>query len=129
MSPYADAAAQREYQRAWVAARRAEWLRGHFCEWCNSGDDLHVHHRDPARKVSHNIWSWGEARRASELAKCVVLCRPCHQRAHSEARRLEAELRNPHGTVNRYKLGCACDSCREANTLRQREAKARRAAA
>ena len=129
MSPYADAQAQRDYQRQWVAARRAEWLRGHFCEWCRSESDLEVHHRDPSRKLHHSIWSWGQARRDTELAKCVVLCRSCHQRAHSQARRVEAELRNPHGTVNRYKLGCRCDVCRAANTERSRELRVRKGAA
>lgn len=125
MSPYKDAQAQRDYQRRWVANRRAEWMRGQFCEWCRSESDLEVHHRDPSRKVHHAIWSWGEARRATELAKCVVLCRSCHRSAHSGARRVEAELRNPHGTRQRYLLGCKCDLCRAGNVEYERSRKAR----
>jgi hypothetical protein len=27
---------------------------------------------------AHNIWNWSDVRREIELAKCQVLCRPCH---------------------------------------------------
>lgn len=112
--PYADAQAQRDYQRQWVAKRRALFFSEKECEWCGERDDLELHHLDVTKKENHKIWSWGEARRLTEIAKCIVLCRACHQRAHSEARRVEAELRNPHGTRNRYDLGCKCPDCREA---------------
>lgn len=126
--PYSDAASQRDYQRRWVARRRAVFFRGKTCEWCGSSDRLELHHRDPARKLHHAIWSWGEARRAAEIAKCVVVCRSCHQRAHAEARRVEAELRNPCGTWQAYKRGCRCDRCRVANRDYLRELARRRAA-
>lgn len=118
--PYKDPAQQREFQRQWAADRRALFFSEKRCEWCGSADDLQLHHRDPNKKVSHAIWSWGEPRRLSEIEKCMVLCRNCHQRAHGEARRLEAELRNPHGTYLRYKLGCRCDFCRRGNRDYQR---------
>lgn len=112
--PYTDAQAQRDYQRRWVAERRALFFSEKECEWCGARDRLELHHRDVTKKENHAIWSWGEARRLAEIAKCLVLCRGCHQRAHSEVRKLEAELRNPHGTRNRYQLGCRCADCREA---------------
>jgi hypothetical protein len=36
-------------------------------------------HVDPSKKTSHSIWSWSPERREAEIAKCQVLCRPCHQ--------------------------------------------------
>lgn len=122
---YSDPVAQRAYQRKWVNRRRAAFFNGKTCEWCASREGLELHHRDPNKKVSHAIWSWGEARRLAEIAKCVVICSVCHRRAHAEARRFEAELRNPHGTYLRYKMGCRCDACRAGNRDHQRESKAR----
>jgi hypothetical protein len=120
--------AKRAYQRTWLARRRALFFKGKVCEWCGATARLELHHRDPSRKLHHAIWSWGEARRSAEVAKCMVLCDPCHERAHAAARRVEAELRNPCGTYASYKRGCRCQSCRVANRDYQRDAKARRAA-
>jgi hypothetical protein len=122
--PYQDPVAQREYQRQWVASRRAAWFAGKTCSWCGSSERLELHHADPAKKVSHAIWSWGENRRLNEIGKCIVLCRPCHEKGHAEARRVEAELRNPCGTYASYKRGCRCDSCRAANREYLRAARA-----
>lgn len=119
--PYADPEAQRDYQRRWVAERRALFFSEKACEWCGSPDELELHHRDVTRKENHRIWSWGEARRLAEIAKCIVLCATCHRRAHSEARRVEAELRHVHGTRQRYELGCRCGDCREAKRTYNRE--------
>lgn len=124
--PYRDRAAQREYQRRWCAERRAEFFGDKSCAWCGSTDALELHHADPNKKVSHAIWSWGRERRLNEIAKCVVICRACHQRAHAEARRVEAELRHPCGTRQAYQRGCRCDGCRAAQRDYHR---ARRAAA
>lgn len=123
--PYKNPAAQRDYQRRWHAQRRARFFADKACDWCGATEQLELHHRDPNKKVSHKIWSWGDARRMAEIAKCFILCRECHQRAHSEARRLEAELRNPHGTRRRYHLGCHCDDCRRGNREYERERKRR----
>jgi len=110
--PYADREAQRDYQRRWIARRRALFFKGKRCEWCDSTDGLELHHRDPSQKVHHAIWSWGLERRLAEATKCYVLCRTCHQRAHSEARRVEALLRHPCGTAQSYWRGCRCEACR-----------------
>src|SRR5207253_4123712 len=56
---------------------------------CDSfSSDLQFHHRTPAEKLSHRIWSWSEARIRAELAKCVLLCAVCHR---SEERRVGKE--------------------------------------
>lgn len=112
--PYADPAKQREYQRTWVAVRRRAFFADKTCEWCGSTDDLELHHREPGKKVAHAIWSWGGTQREAEIAKCIVLCRFCHDRAHAQARRVEAELTSSHGTIRCYWRGCRCDPCRAA---------------
>lgn len=77
--PYAELKRQREYQRNWMAKRRADWFAENGpCVDCGALDDLEADHRDPALKISHRIWSWSDSRRAAELAKCVVRCAPCH---------------------------------------------------
>jgi hypothetical protein len=60
--PMATREEQRAYQREWYARRRAEYLTGMICVDCHSPDDLELDHRDPATKVSHNIWSWRHER-------------------------------------------------------------------
>lgn len=121
--PYADRDQQRRFQREWARRRRAAFFEAKSCEWCGATGDLHLHHRDRSKKVSHKIWSWAPARLAAEASKCLILCESCHKRAHADERRITAELRNPHGTVNRYKMGCRCEDCRAGNRDRQRERK------
>lgn len=77
--PYSDPEKQREYQRLWMAKRRADWIAEHGpCVDCGSYEDLQVDHVDASVKVTHRVWSWSKARRGVELAKCVVRCNPCH---------------------------------------------------
>lgn len=68
----------RNYQRQWVANRRAEFFRGKHCVLCGSSGRLELDHIFPAEKTSHNIWSWSESRRNAEIAKCRILCHDCH---------------------------------------------------
>lgn len=78
--PYADPEQQRAYQREWIARRRQEWIEANGpCARCGSDQDLQVDHIDRAQKVDHKVWSWSQARRDEELAKCQVLCWPCHK--------------------------------------------------
>jgi 5-methylcytosine-specific restriction endonuclease McrA len=91
--------------------RRAEWFRENGpCVGCGSDEDLQVDHRDRAQKVSSNFWTWSAERRAAELAKCQVLCEPCHK----EKTRLELSTAE-HGTAAMYKRGCSCVACRTYN--------------
>jgi len=101
----------RAYQRNWLAARRQRYLSDKRCKRCGKTETLEIHHVDPKQKVSHNIWSWSDARRDAELAKCEVLCRSCHNAHH------KSEMEKPivHGTITAYKTkGCRCDACRKA---------------
>lgn len=69
----------RTYQRERQARLRAEWFAGKQCYRCGSTEKLQLDHRDPGLKVGHSIWSWSRQRREEELAKCQVLCDPCHR--------------------------------------------------
>jgi hypothetical protein len=109
VSPYADPARQREYQRDWMARRRAEALEGRACIDCGATERLEFDHRDPAEKLDHRVWSWSVARITAELAKCDVRCAHCHRRRHAAERRR-------HG-IKRYQGGCRCDICRAAKSV------------
>jgi len=61
-------------------------LLGGKCVRCGSTDDLQVDHIEPSTKDlslrakhSATFWSWSWERVLAELAKCQLLCRPCHQ--------------------------------------------------
>lgn len=81
---------------------------------CGTSNDLHFDHIDPTTK-SHDVSAillhgWGKI--SSELDKCQLLCRACHE-AKTLAER-EDEL-SEHGTLNRYrKYKCRCEPCRQA---------------
>jgi hypothetical protein len=57
---------------------RAAYFTGKACVRCGSVESLELDHIDPATKVHHTVWDWSPARRETELAKCQVLCPPCH---------------------------------------------------
>lgn len=69
----------KDYQRNWVASRRAEFFTGKQCTKCGSTQRLELDHIDPEDKTDHAIWSWSETRRLRELAKCQILCNSCHK--------------------------------------------------
>lgn len=104
--PYADPVRQREYQRVWMAERRARYLAGQVCIDCGSNGLLGIDHADPDAKLDHRIWSWAVERLEAELAKCVTRCVSCHQTRHGKERR-------KHG-IKRYQMGCRCETCRAA---------------
>ena len=111
LMPYANPAKKLEYQREWYAARREEGvgLLGGKCIQCGATEDLEFDHIDPATKVTHRIWSWSWARINGELAKCQLLCVPCHFEKTlifiSTSGGLCATRKNHH------KKGCGCRSC------------------
>jgi hypothetical protein len=77
--PYADPDAQREYQRRWVAARRAEWFAQNGpCVDCGTWENLELDHVSSVHKADNHVWSWRKERRDAELAKCVARCTSCH---------------------------------------------------
>lgn len=117
---YKDPTAQREYQRLWMRRRRNKFFAGKVCVQCGATDRLELDHIDPAEKSTHNIWSWSAKRRATELAKCQVLCSDCHLE-----KTLEQRPKAQHGGLGMYKRGCRCDACVERNRARVRLQRAR----
>ena len=106
----------REYQRQWVAARRAAWFADKSCVVCGATKDLEMHHIDPEEKVSNSVWSWAQARRDAELAKCEVRCAEHHMDVTKEQVREWNTTpldEKKHGTQNTYgRFGCRCELCK-----------------
>jgi hypothetical protein len=118
--------AQREYQRKWMAARRANWFRDKCCVRCGSKTNLEIDHIDPLTKVSHYVWSWAEERRNAELAKCQVLCRPCHQaKSVDDLVNVFGVVLTVHGRYKMYQRGCRCRPCKDASAAYKRDYRAR----
>jgi hypothetical protein len=117
-----DRSKLRAAQREWLQRRRRAWLEANGpCVKCGSWDDLEVDHIDPRAKVEHRVWSWAEARRLAELAKCQVLCRPCHwAKCFTDGSVQVSE----HGMVRRYDNGCRCDECRAAKSAKRKAQRA-----
>lgn len=100
--------AQREYQRNWMRKRRQTWLDANGpCVDCGSDVNLEVDHVDRSTKVDHKVWSWSQARRDVELAKCLVRCARCH----------EAKT-----TANRDRVSAAVITIEQADIIRARYA-------
>lgn len=111
---YTNREEQRAYQREWLRRRREAWLKENGpCAKCGGKDFLEVHHNDPAEKISHNVWSWSQARRERELSKCTVLCYDCHIKitAVFNSRPMV------HGSRSTYRRGCRCGPCKEAQSV------------
>ena len=112
--PIADPEARRAYHREWARKRRAALLDGAVCLRCGATERLEMHHFVASEKGSHRITSWRPERARAEMAKCVILCDPCHNAYHA------AERRKPCGTVARYDRGCRCEPCRVAKAEKYR---------
>lgn len=123
----------RNYQRKWIAQRRLEWVisQGHKCAKCgDTQGPFDIDHIDRATKTCrvNDLWSRSKEIRDAELAKCQLLCKPCHKAKTRD----EMTLKNlEHGTSPMYRYrGCRCDECRAWNAARAaRERAARKAKA
>lgn len=66
---------------------RIALARAGGCADCGTHDGpLHFHHVDPSTKL-HNVTSmdtYSDEAFYAELAKCVVVCWPCHRKRHEE---------------------------------------------
>lgn len=128
--PYADPAQQAEYQREWIARRRAAWFADKACAWCGETDDLELDHENAQAKVDHRVWSWSRSRREAELAKCQVLCHTCHKiKTELVGENHPERGRYRHGTRAMYRRhGCKCTICLAGHAARLRAWRARRKA-
>lgn len=110
--PYKDPEKQLEYQRQWIANRRAEYLKDKKCVKADNScaGPLEVDHVDPSKKWTHRIWSYCKAKRDAELAKCQILCQK-HHMEKTVASIIKMRTAS-HGTQEGYnKWHCRCDAC------------------
>lgn len=116
--PYKDKELQKQYQREWFAKRRATYFFDKSCKHCSSVLKLELHHLDPSKKITNNIWSWSEERRNKELSKCIVLCKNCHKKETANQC-----MTNPLcGNILKYHsvYRCRCNKCKAAHALEMR---------
>lgn len=116
---------QREYQREWMAKRRAAWFADKSCVVCGSRDNLQLDHIDPTTKVTHAVWSWKEERRETELVKCQTLCEQHHREKTSKENGIKFTKPLVHGTIAGYKKDCRCKLCHEALLIYWKERRAK----
>ena len=111
---------QREYQRKRYERRMAEArdALGGTCSSCGSLLDLQLDHVDPTTKVMTvaDMTRLGDQRFWEEVAKCQLLCHPCHVAKSRVELSAMAKARQPqvHGISSYNKRGCRCDVCVEA---------------
>lgn len=90
-----------------MKARRKIWFDQNGPCSCGSTENLELHHKDPSKKITHQIWTWAEDRFIQEADKCIVLCKNCHIDLHRQQNR-------KHGLSAYNKRKCRCDICKAA---------------
>lgn len=126
--PYKHKQDLRDYQRKWVAERRARFFRDKICAKCKTegtkDNPLELDHIYPELKWSHRIWSYSWKRIMEEAAKCQILCHDCHWAKTQK----DMDYKLVHGKLQGYKkYGCRCDECRKAFLDYHRDYRNRRA--
>lgn len=126
--PIRDMDKKRKTQREWVAKKKLRYIEilGGVCVKCGSVDRLEVDHIDPSTKTVNptKLWSRKHEIIMEELAKCQLLCKDCHQEKTSAERVANRNLQ--HGEYGMYKwYKCRCQPCRDANSARVREQRAK----
>jgi len=116
---------QREFQRNWMANRRAYWIasKGGVCVKCGSDDRLEIDHIDRTLKTLNfsSIWSRSKEIQDREPANAQLLCYECHK-IKTRSERVDPNLQ--HGTTGMYKRKCRCQICRDADAARCRRQRA-----
>lgn len=74
----------REYMARRYASRRAHWIEvmGGVCVSCGVDEELEFDHVDPKTKtyqIAKILNTGSEKKVAAEMAKCQLLCNPCHK--------------------------------------------------
>lgn len=115
--------AKRDYQNNRSRKAREEWIisQGSRCAKCGETElPFEVDHVDPATKFTHRIWAWSKIRRNAELAKCQLLCKPCH---HEKTGKENSGW--THGESG-YQRKCRCIICVEAHNEAKRQYRQRK---
>ncbi len=113
--PFSSREKRNEYTREWKSRRRKSFFDNKECCVCGSTENLELHHRDPSKKISHRIWSWGDERRLAEIDKCDILCKSCHGNHHHRELRGKERVPLVHGTAQGYwHKKCRCNLCTSA---------------
>lgn len=88
-------------------------LGGH-CQHCPATTALQLDHIDPQTKsfALAKQWNVNEQKFWLEVAKCQLLCQPCHTLKTLKDNN-QVSAKNMHGTLSSY-LYCKCALCRKA---------------
>ena len=114
--PQKDKQAYNAYMREYILKKyhrrmaEAKQQFGNKCIVCGFTEDLEFDHIDPDKKsfTIGKMWSLSNAKLQIELAKCQLLCGPCHDDKHKSE--------YPCGTAQKYWRGCRCKLCTTANS-------------
>lgn len=89
---------------------------GNKCVVCGSVENLEFDHIDPKTKTTEVQWllTSNKDTLLAELKKCQLLCSSCHLE-----KTRAAKVAAYHGLA-RYKRGCRCTICKQANSLSKR---------
>lgn len=102
----------RVYMRDYRAKRReaAKKKLGDVCSVCGSDQNLEFDHIDRTTKIDSiaNLLTNSKDTLKSELDKCQLLCKDCHQEKSLASGDLIAAK---HGIGKLYARGCRCEVC------------------
>lgn len=87
---------------------------GGKCVSCGVASDLQLDHVDPSTKsfTIGRMSSCSEEKFWTEVAKCQLLCEPCHIVKTLQDKGLKS-ARGTHGTLSSYRY-CRCERCKAA---------------
>lgn len=113
----------KEYMRQYMAKRykrrkaaAIEQLGGK-CVKCSSTEELHFDHIDPETKlftIAKELDSVSEKRLQEELAKCQLLCPPCHEEKTLQDLGQQS-AKKTHGTLSSLRY-CKCILCKKSQS-------------
>lgn len=114
----------RKYTRERYHARRNAAIEhlGGRCVHCGTDEDLQIDHIDPTTKtldLARKTHNSTEERFWEEIAKCQLLCKPCHIKK-SRKERGQEDARETHGTLSSYRY-CKCELCKAAKAAYMKE--------